>query len=508
MGCIQSKEARVASKTGVSRTIRVDRCKIVLDSVTFVSSHHVLCGNDVLPDAPPETPDPFRIDWGYSGQPYPQPEWQRNGQNAPVSHTRREQICLLLRLRVEARQGDPPQGRVVGAPADADDRAFEFRSGRLTLRSKNEIVVGGEGALPGWPQRIDRRIRWTFQTSSSDRIEFAVSGPHTVFVTFGEPVVDTDTRIGEGGYEDGATLARMREATKRVQDIGECPSVTLIDRLFKTFDNYVLRAENLDEERWKEIENNKYLSNYIKDVGWPSFLKVGRWKEFTREEDLFKANMKKLWDKFVEEKDAEEVEEAGNRIATMSREREAEGSAIQRERDQTLRKQGGAWPLAILERYGGECQAIVRLIRGILTQLGHEGELCIRYVSVDASQPERITIGRNGNRCVGPRSDRGYSLVDTPVRVRERYTMGQVKWNKYEAFLRYRYKVNGQVYQAWYGGGVGLVGTPQPERSPKGPLTPAFERELLRMSFEGLAEYRTISAQPEVREVTNYWSYQ
>ncbi len=474
MGTSQSKTPRVVSKTGVSRTIQLRRCDIFLDDITFTSAHNVLCENDVLPNAPPETPEPFRIDWGYSGEPYSQPEWRRGDQNAPVSHTGAERMTLSLTLTVRVRQGDPPRGRIFGEPVDEhgqvlDDPAFEFRSDECTLQSnanmKSQVQVVANGELPAWPQQIGRRIRWTFQTTDSERIPCGVSGPHTVFVTFDRPTIreneeetysdlDDDSPMEPLQYEDGATVVRMKKATEWVHQAGADSSVELIRKLFARFKGYVLRPQDLRGRQKEKYDTDPQLRSYLNKVDWPQF-----------------------------------KHDAGGIVVS-----------------QKALAQGGAWPLAALEEFGAECQAIVRLIRGILMQLGHPGEVRTRYVSANATNPDVPVIHDRGIGCEGRTSDPNYhyTLVDKPVEVGRRYKEEDVRWNNYEAYLQYRYRGrDGEMYQAWYGGGEGLIDGPQRE-----PLSNSFRRKLLSSVFTGLAEYRSVDEDGQSKhEITAYWSY-
>lgn len=153
--------------------------------------------------------------------------------------------------------------------------------------------------------------------------------------------------------------------------------------------------------------------------------------------------------------------------------------------------QGGAWPLAEHADWGGECQAIVRLIRGMLKQVGCPGQAEPKYVNADARNPYKARIRDRGTRCSGPDADKSYALVDVPVKVGGLYDKkDRVGWNNYEAYLKFTH--NKKV--GWFGGGVGKL----PEG--KDPLH----------VFYGLAEYEmayVAATKSWKRKVTQLWKY-
>ncbi len=438
--------------------MRVPRFDVRVCGVTFSNSHGVMRSNDMIEEQEGHVPERFRIDWGYSKDLYPQPEWEVGEENAPVSYSRNEEMRLLLDLAVEKRGAVPSavEGRIVGHPVGSSDPGFDFASEPFTLTDGSDPVpVFGTSSLPDWPAHLENEIQWTFH-GTRGHLDLGISGPHTVFVTFDHPIKGDEyesytTHLSNSTHEDGATCARMREATRRVHRAGPCTSVELIKRLFAAFPRYVLGPENLSDEQWREVLGDEDLGIYMEQVDWPQFHHADR-------DD---------W-----------------------------------EREQLLREQGGAWPLAVLERYGGECQAIVRFIRGVLMQVGHnEGELHTMYVSAKAPKVPVIQLDR-GRGCSGPKSrdpNYDYALVDQPLEVGGRYAQSEVMRSNYEAFLMYRYREHGQWYRAWYGGGEGLIDGPQAE-----PLSEEFKTRLLDV-FAGLAECRWIGN--GAFEVTNYWSY-
>src|SRR6185437_14271078 len=115
---------------------------------------------------------------------------------------------------------------------------------------------------------------------------------------------------------------------------------------------------------------------------------------------------------------------------------------------------GGAWPLSEFVEYGGECQAIVRLVRGMAHQIGLPGKIEDKYVSSEPSDPYKTRILDTPNIGPdGPIPGYYYSLVDQVVQVGHEYgAADHVGFNRFEAFLKY---TDGDV--TWFGGGIGRM---------------------------------------------------
>lgn len=443
---VNGEEARATVGTGRDHKLNIRRANMALESITFESDHHVMHDNYMLNDT--SVPEWARVDWGWSasGNKYSKPEWE-GGKSAPVSQSQETKLRLELGLKVELKKGPPLKGRLVGEVENVSDGTFEFRSDPLEIDSgEHAITVSGGDALPDWPIRLaDRPIKWTFRARQGT-IDLGTSGPHTVLVSF-------DTPINRGEPEDGATRARMRGGTEWVRAMGKGTSVELIGRLFDQFDRYVLGYRYLSDEQKEAVRDTPHLKEYMTQVDWPAFLHSN-----------------------------------------------APNS------DERLQEQGGAWPLMVLEDFGGECQAMVRFVRGILVQLGHEeGTIETMYVNASAEHPKAPIIRTYGTGCDGPRDDRGYALVDREVEVGKKYDVEghAVGWNNFEAYLQYTYENDeGETMQAWYGGGIGLIKQPQRE-----PLSDEFKKTLLFV-FKGLAEFKIVrEGTKRMREVTRYWPY-
>lgn len=518
----------LSGKTGRKNTYYNSLIEASIDSIEFVNSHDNMRKNDIVEGRRPKQ---FRIDWRYSGDLYSQPEWRRGGpeqgQNAPVSCSRSQKLRLSLGLTVERMGNVPPslQGQIVGRPVESSNRSFRFTSKRFELReASGPVLVVGKSPLPDWPTQLEERIQWTFQGKGGTR-GLGQSGPHTVFVTFGLPIARREKEKETGSYVYEATLARMREATRRVEKIGPCPSVKLIEALFKKFDNYVLGRQNLPEEKQREVTHDPDLWRYMNEVDWPTFFSYLCLEHLEKNPKDFGINCLEPIAEVDEdracttERETTEEKIRGMEItrtwmSTLKTKVAVKRAFEAQDEEDVKRFQAGPWPLAVLERYGGECQAIVRFVLAVLRQVGFPGES--RPGSVEKWYATARVEGNTWKPVIEPTppvgrepGDKQYALVDDSVRTGI-YSWEEInqkhRLNNFEAFLRYRYKKNGTFYQAWYGGGVGRVGEPQKEQTRDEPLTIAFERKLLRASFAGIVEYENM--EDGRVDVTNYWSFQ
>ncbi len=132
--------------------------------------------------------------------------------------------------------------------------------------------------------------------------------------------------------------------------------------------------------------------------------------------------------------------------------------------------EGGAWPMSDYVKESGECQAIVRLVRGILRQLGVPAEARAVLVwsdpevdggrkAVSAYFDEDPGAGLDRTKVVGDRRWLA-ALVDSPVEVGKAYPPSHTPvhgrpspgFNRFEACLELTY--DGQT--VYYGGGDGV----------------------------------------------------
>ena len=121
------------------------------------------------------------------------------------------------------------------------------------------------------------------------------------------------------------------------------------------------------------------------------------------------------------------------------------------------------------KRWGAECQAICRFVRGIMRQIGAKSKMDFRTYTADFSDPEIPLNERQANRAA-VRSR--LSLVDDEVQVLRTY-WEPVKdssgipldirqnsgpwpgWNHFEAYLKVTPDDGGEV--RLFGGGVGIL---------------------------------------------------
>ncbi len=467
MGCVQSSQ-KVILESGTQHSVQVSPGRV--ESITFESAHAGMHANY-------EADNWARRDWSCSGSPHSPPHWtlgrgsSEAEKNVPVSHTRGERICLRVQLHIDHRIENV---KLVGIPASSEGmcpkakKAFTFRSETHTLEAGTcPISVTGEERLPDWPRDIKGHIQWGLKKNKTF-VDLGTSGPHTVFVTFGKPKVAPEAmsmELGQGKYEvNGATHARMEEATRRIAETaeGKTPDdfVELIHQLVTNCGSFNLGILSPDQEQ--RVTQNAGPSAYMRRVNWPNFL--------------------------------------------------PDGGAVRNQDDSAIRDQGGAWPLASLREYRGECQAIVRFVRGVLYQAGFigSGSAEVKYVTADFEVPNQVIVRNTipDGRCSGPRADRMYSLISGPISGPGVYTEHKLCPNKYEAYLKYRYQENGNWYQAWYGGGIGLVGN----WKESGDEIPVEAKCQLIGVFNGIAEHTTPVEDPEnpsnsLVEVTDYYSY-
>jgi hypothetical protein len=240
--------------------------------------------------------------------------------------------------------------------------------------------------------------------------------------------------IDEGNVEDGVTYRRMNTAIDWVGAVwakGKTDPVEVLDELFGRFEHYVLGFDHLPRALRAYLAVNPGKVKALTEAGFAAY----------------------------------------------------KNDAV-----------GGAWPLSYFEKYSGECQAIVRLIRGLIHQVGMPGKVEVQYVNADARDPYKAIIRSWGTACAGPKPGHKYSLVDARVEKGKRYTAEDSKtkgigWNNYEAYLKFTY---GKEY--WYGGGIG--------RLPEG-------HDPLKV-FYGLVEYKSEfvpGTTQWARHVTDVWVY-
>jgi hypothetical protein len=128
---------------------------------------------------------------------------------------------------------------------------------------------------------------------------------------------------------------------------------------------------------------------------------------------------------------------------------------------------GGAWPMAAFMGQYGECQAIVRFVRGVIKQVGCPGEAKAIVVWSDPDVDGGATalekeIGKGGGlsskvKKVGKKKWYAALADRDPVAVGQVFTPKNMGMNNFEACLRFSH---GGVTK-YYGGGAGIYDSPQ-----------------------------------------------
>jgi hypothetical protein len=199
--------------------------------------------------------------------------------------------------------------------------------------------------------------------------------------------------IDTGLVEDGVTLRRMTKTIEwvgRAWAAGKREPVDLIEAVFDRFSHYVLGFEMLTAQQRAYLRGRPAALASMNAAGFAAYMKDSK---------------------------------------------------------------GGAWPLAELVKYGGECQAIVRLTRAMAHQVGLPGSIEVKYVSSQPADPYKSRVLDVPHSPTGPIAGLNYALVDGPVSVGRQYGKRDgVGFNNYEAYLKY---THGRV--TWFGGGIGRM---------------------------------------------------
>jgi hypothetical protein len=239
-----------------------------------------------------------------------------------------------------------------------------------------------------------------------------------------------------GLVEDGVTIKRMEKTLDWVSPAwsrGKHEPVDLIEAMFKHFNGYILSLDMLSASQLAHLAANPSEAAALTGAGFAAFHNDGK---------------------------------------------------------------GGAWPLAEFVKYGGECQAIVRLCQAMAHQVGLPGLFEQKFLSSQPADPYKVRILDTPNIGPdGPIPGFRYALVDGEVKVGSEYgAKSGVGFNRFEAFLKY---TNGPV--TWFGGGIG--------RMPAG----ITDQAMLKV-FWGLAAFSAGAADPDSPGFVKYkiehvWKY-
>ncbi|MFV1984100.1 MAG: hypothetical protein ACC657_11220 [Thiohalomonadales bacterium] len=472
------------------------RVKIKLISIEYTSDHNLLKDN-----GDGEINDNNkRIKWDKKGKDIPKPQWTSK-KSYPISHSMDEYVELTIKLNVSTPNGRTIIADLIGKSKARSGNGIFFKKNNYSFSPGTHIIKLKSN------KKLERKVRiweafieWNIiQSRTSIFSKYTVT---TIYITLGKPVVGNQP-------EDGVTTVRLNKTINFFNNENrkisiETPTI-ILDQLFKIFETYTLGRLS--------VTNNEY--RLISSTLEPAIQK------------------KILSDKKL--------------------------SRLLYENDYSA-YQDNAWPLIEFKDYGAECQAIVRLIIGMLHQLGCPGTQELRFVSANArisnnqipikpnetieivksymslpdtrshiSHPNRYTpkpydliiekpplqIGARGYK-----KGHSYGLVDREVMLRKykgeliKSPNGEtVAWNNYEAYLKFTIKSTGSWWnylpiiehaniniESWYGGGINV----RVMQIHKYSLDKNTEYKKLITPFWGLVEFKKINTD---KEVTNIWKF-
>jgi hypothetical protein len=416
-------------------------------SLDFLQDHRLLKDAWLAPDG--------KMEWRNTGTLYTPHDWISRNDPNPVSYSmvknlqaerrnpvqittkrgyaeavkaNRNQMQVQVRLQITPECACPEKCQIYGVGQEQfGERRIMFESGWIVLApSADRSVTLSE--VPFVPVRVsyfDLTIDWYIKShpSSSQQSFPAMFNMETTvnrrYMTFGKPILS-------GSRESGVTHRRMFRSVEWVGAASTNDHPYIFNYLFGRYDaytlvelrpagsSYSLGYSNLKQAQKDQLRNDPALLKRLGDAGWSTY----------------------------------------------------------------FRTDVGAWPAADPElvKFGAECQAICRLVIGMIHQLGSPANLSLVYATADFSKPDEAIIdGHTQNKPSGPDPTKSYILVDTDVKKGTKYIApvldpadGQLKippgkyadtnsvgWNNFEAYLRYRYKEGGSEKNRWYGGGIG-----------------------------------------------------
>ena len=340
----------------------------------------------------------------------------------------RNKMQVEIHLQVTPECACPEKCQIYGVGQEPHSaKAMVFTSGWIILEPTDDrtITLTADPFLPVRVSLLDLDIDWYIKShpdstqQSFPEMFNMESSKNRRYVTFGTPILF-------GDRESGVTLRRMDRSVEWVGNASTNDHAYVIKYLFGRFKAYTLVTltsqgtsyslgySNLTRNQKQKLQDNPALLKRLGDFDWSSY---------------FHSDV-------------------------------------------------GAWPAADPElvEFGAECQAICRLVIGMLRQLGSPADLALVYATANFSDPDTAIVdGRTGNRPSGPDPSKGYTLVDRDVKKGKKYirpvldpsdgamkipegnyrNSDDVGWNNFEAYLRYQYTENGSDKSRWYGGGVG-----------------------------------------------------
>ncbi len=408
--------------------------QIQVERVIFLDDHRLL--TDITPESD---------NWAAGGERYAEKQggahWLRAGKSFPASVTKATQLKIEIELSVQSADADPVDCVVTAIPSlkpsdsGAPD-AFTFRA---------TVVVGGKPnrmlkltADAPLADQVFHALEWTltWKAETAGRtFDLGTTGPHRLYVTYARPdpggkPLKNPHHPEPAPFEDGITYKRMHAAV------------------------------TLTEDRWRQGITFPHPETKMPlDRNEPHHLVMMLNTSVT---DYTLAKSPNVPERF----NHPSYVNAGRGMARC-----------------------GAWPIIDYREELAECQAIVRLIRGLLLQIGCPGELNLvavyadpfvdggataqvdyliprdedkeKYVYSEKHHVHSLAAGTSRifrTQLVGGKMKMQQAFLAGEVKVGEVYAKGTVL-NNFEACVEFTH--GGQT--RYYGGGVpsSICKTPQ-----------------------------------------------
>lgn len=300
-----------------------------IERLTFLSDHGLL--TDIAPES---------TDWKIGGTRYVELEggahWQPiAGKSFPASVTKGTTLRLELDLSVDPPDADPIEGTLHGEPtgtASSPELFMVFESALFVGGSASvKLSLTANGALPNEVFDLDfRSIAWK-ATIAGETFDLGATGPHHLYVTYDTPNVGgvpmvTPFDAKPAPLEDGITDKRMSAA------------VTLTDKRSK------------ETAKTKDAETDLFMDR--NDPHVIAKILIAAFAGYSLQHDPT-------------------VPEVFNQPGYIN------GSPD--------KSRTGAWPMFDFITQSGECQAIVRFVRGVLMQIGCPGDVELVVVYAHAA---------------------------------------------------------------------------------------------------------------------------
>jgi len=209
-------------------------------------------------------------DWTKSGTVVPAPEWKRTPPtNGPITHTRKKTI------EADATFSVPMAGAETKSATAEGNARIESMSFKATAAEsfgpggEKTVGVKANEALPDLVGVVKAAIAWR---AKAERYHPAgSSGPHLVYVTYGDP-------IDAGFPEDGVTIKRMKKTMEWIGQAwaaGKRKPVDLIEAVFSKFNGYRLGFEMLPRGQRAYLAAHPKALAALMAAGFATFMNSG-----------------------------------------------------------------------------------------------------------------------------------------------------------------------------------------------------------------------------------------